>query len=483
MMFGLKRRKLRAPLDRLLLNWTPSDLLTVRGLLNGGIAVFGRSGSGKTSSSGKVIARSIIAYPTSGGLILSAKPEDLAMWQSIFAGCRRQNDFIVFGSLKDKWRFNFLDFVSRDGGGTRDVTRCIRTIGETLRGSDGKGHGEDGEFWEQQQERMIYNAVEVVKLGIDKVTAPDLQRFITTAAYSQQQISSEEWQSGYHNQCLKAAFGRKKTGIESHDYQLAVDYWLSEFPMMADKTRSSILAGVMGVLHVFNTGIVRELVSTTTNVTPADLFNGKWVLVNLPPAEWGDIGSFINAGWKYLTQRANLRRHVNDASRVNVIWCDEAQQFVNSFDSHYLAQCRSHSGCMVYLTQSLHSYYSALKGESGRHQADALLSNFHHKLFHALGDVQTAEWASSLIGKSLQTFIGGSSHDGGDMFDTMFGRTNYTGNFSEHYEQILQNNAFLSGLRTGGPANNFLADAILVRSGEPFSSGLSYLPCTFSQKG
>jgi type IV secretory pathway TraG/TraD family ATPase VirD4 len=218
-------------------------------------------------------------------------------------------------------------------------------------------------------------------------------------------------------------------------------------------------------------------------VTPADLFNGKWVLVNLPPAEWGDIGSFINAGWKYLTQRANLRRHVNDASRVNVIWCDEAQQFVNSFDSHYLAQCRSHSGCMVYLTQSLHSYYSALKGESGRHQADALLSNFHHKLFHALGDVQTAEWASSLIGKSLQTFIGGSSHDGGDMFDTMFGRTNYTGNFSEHYEQILQNNAFLSGLRTGGPANNFLADAILVRSGEPFSSGLSYLPCTFSQKG
>src|ERR1700722_17466689 len=308
MMFGLKRRQPRAPLDRLLLNWTPSDLLTVRGLLNGGIAVFGRSGSGKTSSSGQVIGRSIVAYPNRGGLIFSAKPEDLAMWQSIFAGCRRQNDLIVFGSLKDKWRFNFLDFVSRDGGGTRDVTRCIRTIGETLGGSDAKGHGEDGEFWEQQQERMIYNAVEVVKLGIDKVTAPDLQRFITTAAYSQHQISSEEWQSGYHNQCLKAAFRRKKTGIESHDYQLAVDYWLSEFPMMADKTRSSILAGVMGVLHVFNTGIVRQLVSTTTNVTPADLFNGKWVLVNLPPAEWGDIGSFINAGWKYLTQRANLRR-------------------------------------------------------------------------------------------------------------------------------------------------------------------------------
>jgi hypothetical protein len=138
---------------------------------------------------------------------------------------------------------------------------------------------------------------------------------------------------------------------------------------------------------------------------------------------------------------------------------------------------------MVYLTQSLHSYYSMLKGEAGRHQADALLSNFHHKLFHALGDVQTAEWAASLIGRSLQTFIGGSSQGEVDMFDTMFGRTNYSGNFSEHWEQIVQNNAFLSGLRTGGPANRFLADAILIRSGEPFSSGASYLPCTFSQKG
>ena len=274
----------------------------------------------------------------------------------------------------------------------------------------------------------------------------------------------------------------RKSAIEGHDYQLAADYWLAEFPQMADKTRSSILAGVMGVLHIFNTGIVRELVSTTTTVAPSDMFDGKWVLVNLSPAVWGDIGKFINAGWKYVTQRANLRRHVGPGSRINVIWCDEAQQFVNSFDAHYLAQCRSHMGCMVYLTQSLHSYYSALKGEAGRHQADALLSNFHHKLFHALGDVQTAEWAASLVGRSLQTFIGGSSQNDGDMFDSMFGANKYTGNFSEQYEQILQNNAFLTGLRTGGPENRFLADAILIRSGMPFSNGASFLHCTFSQK-
>jgi type IV secretory pathway TraG/TraD family ATPase VirD4 len=477
-----RRRRARDVLDTVLLEWTPSDPFTVRDLLNGGIATFGRSGSAKTSSSGKAIGRAVIGYRNSGGLILAAKPEDVAMWQALFADCGRQRDLIVFGSLEDKWRFNFLDFVSRNGGHTREITSCIRTIGETLRSGDGKGQGEDGDFWEQQQDRLIYNAVEVVKLATGNIAAPDLQRFISSAAHGPQQISSDEWQAGFHNQCLKKAFARRKSAIEEHDYQLAVDYWLAEFPQMADKTRSSILAGVMGVLHVFNTGIVRELVSTATNVTPNDMFEGKWILVNMAPAAWGDIGKFINAGWKYLTQRANLRRHVDAGSRINVIWCDEAQQFVSSFDAHYLAQCRSHLGCMVYLTQSLHSYYSALKGEAGRHQADALLSNFHHKLFHALGDAQTAEWAATLVGRSLQTFVGGSSQDDGDLFASMSGQNSYTGSFSEHYEQILQNNSFLTGLRTGGPDCGFLADAILIRSGMPFSSGDSFLHCTFSQR-
>src|SRR5262249_50657730 len=154
---------------------------------------------------------------------------------------------------------------------------------------------------------------------------------------------------------------------------------------------------------------------------PEDMFKGKWLLVNMPPAEWGDIGSFVAGAWKYMTQRRNLRRQARDTDGINVIWCDEAQQFVNSYDHHYLAQCRSHLGCMVYLTQSLHSYYSALTGQSGKHQADALLTNFHHKLFHALGDVQTAEWASGLIGKSLQTFVGGSMAPATDLWDELAG--------------------------------------------------------------
>lgn len=349
----------RDALDAVLLHWSDNDAFTVRDLLSGGVAVFGRTGSGKTSSSGKALARAIVRYGKSGGLILAAKPEDRDMWQSIFAEAGRSEDLLVF-SPDSPLRFSFLDYEMRAGGHTRNITKCITVIGETLRASD-TAAGENADFWQREQERMIFNAVEVVKQATGKVGAPELHKFISTAAMNPAALATAEWQAQFHNQCLKAAYEKDKTATEEHDFDLAKDYWLDEFPNMADKTRSSILTGVNGILHTFNTGVVRDLVSTTTNVTPDDMFAGKWVLIDMAPAEWGDIGLFIASGWKYLTQKAVLRRHAGEGDAINVIVCDEAQQFVNSYDSHYIAQCRSHRGCMVYLTQSLHSYHAAMR--------------------------------------------------------------------------------------------------------------------------
>lgn len=476
-----KRRRSPDGLDRVLFAWNDSDQFTVRDLLNGGVAIFGRTGSGKTSSSGKVLANALARLPGSGGLILAAKPgEDRAMWEKIFAAAGRSKDLLIF-SPDSPLRFNFLDYEMAQGGHTRNITKCITVIGETLGSSDTDGR-ESSDFWDKEQQRMIYNAVEVVKLATGRVGAPDLHRFITGAATSANQFTSEEWLAGFHNECLKAAWEKPKTAIEQHDFELAKEYWLNEFVFMADKTRSSIMTGVMGILHTFNTGIVRELVSSTTNVTPDDLFAGKWVLIDMAPSEWGDIGLFVAGGWKYLSQKALLKRVADSRSNVVTIWADEAQQFVNSFDAHTIAQCRSHRGCMVFLTQSLHAYYAALSGQSGRHQADSLLTNFHTKLLHALGDIETANWASSLIGKSLQTFTGGSMTPSEGMYDDLMGTSRYSGNFSQHFESILQPNAFMHGLRTGGAANGFVCDCFVIRSGEPFAGGANWLATSFDQR-
>jgi hypothetical protein len=470
----------REPLDAPLLHWTGSDPFMVRDLMNGGVCITGRSGSGKTSSSGRELAQGILRHKKTGGLILAAKPEDLDMWQSFFEKAGRKDDLLVF-SPNSPLRFNFLGYVLAMGGQTRDVTRCITVIGETLRAADAKG-GESADFWEKEQQRMIYNAVEIVKLATGTVSAPSIQRFITMAAMSPAQLSSPEWRAGFCNQCLADAFERKKSPVEQHDFNLAADYWLGEFPAMAEKTRSSIMTGVMGILHVFNTGVVRELVSTATTVSPDAMLDGKWVIVNMAPAEWGDSGSLIAAGWKYLVQRRVLRRKTREADSAVVIWADEYAQFVNSYDAHYLAQCRSHMGCMVVLTQSLHSYYMSMKGDAGKHQADALLTNFATKIFHALGDVQTAEWASGLIGKGREVFVGTSLSPVEDAYQEITSRGKVSTNASEHYEAMLKPNLLMNGLRTGGLANNLICDAVVIRSGEPFAGGQNWLRREFSQQ-
>lgn len=469
------------PVDTPLLHWTPSDPFTLRDLLSGGVCITGRSGSGKTSSSGREIAHAILRHGKTGGLILAAKPEDLGMWQAMFEKAGRGDDLLVFAP-DSPLRFNFLGYVLAMGGQTREVTRCITVIGETLRAADAKG-GESADFWEKEQQRMIYNAVEIVKLATGSVSAPAIQKFITTAAMSPVQLSSPQWRAGYCNQCLADAFERKKSPVEPHDFHLAADYWLGEFPAMAEKTRSSIMTGVMGILHVFNTGVVRELVSTETTVSPDAMLTGKWVIVNMAPAEWGDSGALVAAGWKYLVQRRVLRRPAKDAGGVVVIWADEYAQFVSSYDAHYLAQCRSHKGCMVVLTQSLHSYYMSLKGEAGKHQADALLTNFATKVFHALGDVQTAEWASNLIGKGREVFVGTSLAPVEDLYAEIVGQGKVTTNASEHYEAMLKPNWLMNGLRTGGLSNHLICDAVVIRSGEPFAGGRNWLWREFSQRG
>jgi type IV secretory pathway TraG/TraD family ATPase VirD4 len=394
-----------------------------------------------------------------------------------FCSSWKKKDLLIFGP-RSPLRFNFLDEVQRSGGDTRDITRAIMVIGETLQ--DGEGRQSEP-FWKQQNERLIYNAVEIVRGALGRVTAPDLQRFITGAAQTPAALKTPEWEAGFHNQCLKAASANARTAIQKHDCTLGLGFWLNEYPAMADKTRSSILAGVMGILHVFNTGIVRELVSTTTNVSPAEMDRGKWMLVDMAISSHGAAGAFVFGGWKYLTQQHILKRHATEETPVCVIWADEAQKVVNSFDASYLAECRSHRGCMVYLTQSIHSFYSRIYAKGGEHETDALLTNFYHKIFHAVGDDKTAAYASSLIGRRLTTHIGGSMSPATDVFEDLFGQSRFTSSFSQQVENVLENREFMQNLRTGGEINGNVVDGIVVRSGEPFSNGEAFLKVAFNQ--
>lgn len=469
------------PLDQTVVRWSAADAFSFRNLLTH-LLILGRTGAGKTTSSGREIGMAVVktvaADVRTGGLILAGKSSDVTMWKDIFSAANRSDDLRVF-SPSEPLRFNFLDFEMCHGGHTRSITQCIQMIGESLNAGERRNDGD--QFWAKQQERKIYNGVEIVKKAQGRISAPDLQRFILTAATSREELKSDEWRKGFHYQCLEAVHDAEKSPIEASDFQLAADYWLGEYPAMAERTRSSILAGVMGILHVFNTGVVKELISGETNISPDDMLNGSWVLVDMTPAEWGSMGTFVCAGWKYLTQRRILRRQVKAGDSLNLIWADEFHQYLNSFDAQYLAQSRSHLGAMVALTQSLSGLNAAFGSEFGKQHVDSLLANFAHTIVHPV-DPETATWCVKKLGMRKEHFIGGSMAPTADVYDDLFGNQQITGSISENYASILQETAFMHGMRTGGPANDYACDTIILKSGEPFSTGENWLQRTFFQR-
>ena len=197
---------------------------------------------------------------------------------------------------------------------------------------------------------------------------------------------------------------------------------------------------------------------------------------------WGQAGLLISAGWKQLMQQAILERKADDDSPFVTIFCDEAHAVTTSNDSPFIAQCRSHKGCLVYLTQSVSSFYAAMKGDAGKHQADALLANFATVIAHSCDPVSAKLLASKLGRRKEMLWAGGSSPMEGGLAGALWGRPQCNAHFSEHYENYLQEQEFMVG-RTGGPSNNFLADAVVIKSGESFANGMNYLKCCFSQKG
>src|SRR5689334_22282958 len=73
-----------------------------------GTVVFGATGSGKTSGSGRHIAHSMLRAGF-GGLVLCAKPDEADRWCEWAEECGRDGDARLFGA-DTGFGFNFLDY-------------------------------------------------------------------------------------------------------------------------------------------------------------------------------------------------------------------------------------------------------------------------------------------------------------------------------------------------------------------------------------
>jgi hypothetical protein len=133
---------------------------------------------------------------------------------------------------------------------------------------------------------------------------------------------------------------------------------------------------------------------------------------------------------------------------------------------------------MFCLTQTIASEYAVMSGAGHHHRADQLLSNFGLHIYHTV-DPKTAKFAAELLGMRRERFVSVTPKADPSVADALFG-TDAGWNMSESYQYVLQPSAFTSGLRSGGKSG--LVDAIVIKLGEPFSTGENFHFHTFRQQ-
>lgn len=419
--------------DRGRSDWTVRDAIE-------GLQIFGATGSGKTSGSGRAIATSFLKLGF-GGLVLTSKPDEVQNWVDYFEQVNRPlTDLIILepqgrkprGYLMPRSRLqnqplsrqhfrhaiNLIDYEFCEGGGlTPNVVSLL--LNAVSVGNNG-GTGADP-FWHEALRELLTHAIDLVSKGTQVLTGTsrihieDIIDVVRSAPYRREEAFSESWRDPKKSRCwelLNAVEGwaanadGKDPGLR--DMVQTGHYWLSAFPALADRTRSIVVSSLTGKVS----GLIRSPLceflceKTDDDARPEVTHRGKVIVLNIPVKLYGEVGRIAQILYKTIWQRATERRIESIQSGLAdwkpvFLWADESQYFVAPEDMLYQQTARSAFASTVYLTQSISNYYAELGGRSGAATVDALLGNLQTKIFHANGDAATNQWAERIFGSYM----------------------------------------------------------------------------------
>ena len=407
------------------------DWLTLNDMFTG-IAVFGATGSGKTSSLATIAA--LLMELEAGFVWLCAKPDEAHLVCRIAASAGRLDDVIIIGENLDgditQNRFNPLEYeTSISTTGTGAVVRYLSDCAKVLSRKEGEKSGGEGDrFWSDQFDRLLRYCIDTAKLAGHTLSVDMLRKVQVSAPTSSDQLASDDWaQSSFCWQCILGVEARFQQGaIAQADLDRIVDFWTKDYMHLSDKTRSiiNVMFAVLGDAF-YAEEPVRSILTGATTVTPDDVIKrGKIVVLNLPTNIYYEAGRMAQFCFKYSFQRAMLRRRKpSDGSpmRPTVLWADEAHNFCHPFDSQYFREVRSNRGINVFLEQGIGGYIQAMNFSSAD-AVDDYLQNLSTKFFFQNNSTQTNEFAANAIGKLLMdksTSSWGHSISGANVGDSV----------------------------------------------------------------
>lgn len=460
-----------------------------------GVQVFGGTGSGKSSGSGKHFA---INYLDSGfgGLVMCAKNDEKDQWLRWAKYCGRKDDVIVF-SPENNFAFNFLNYemtrTSQGGGVTFNIVDIFMQLNNLTSGKSGGG-GADS-FWDDALRELLTNTVDLLKYTDTELTVDNLGSVINSIARDLSQLHVEDEddenefsENSFCYQLVEYVTHLVQTDDELEEENRTIDfnarndidklthYFNDTFPRVDERVQSTILQSFTGIANQLGRGVLRQLYSQETTITPELTLDGKIIILDLSIHSYGAAGRYGQILFKYMWQKAIERRPKDDKKNMRPVflWVDESQLFMTAYDMIFQTTARSSRACTVYLTQNISNYYAIMPGRNALYSTDSLLGNLNTKVFHANDDFATNNWASKAIGKEITQMRTGGSTIGGQV------NNNFNMGFSESLLPILEPNKFRF-LATGGELNHFLVEGIVLVTGKSFNNQ-PFLRAFFKQK-
>lgn len=432
-----------------------------------GTIIFGGNGSGKTSGSGKDIAKAFLRAGF-GGLVLTVKIDEVSRWHSYANETGRAGDLVIVQPGQSA-TLNFLDYeASRPGEGGGLTYELVRILQTAMEGGRERGKS-DNPFWEDAVAQLLTNAIDLSLMATGRVSLPAIMDVIRSAPLSladtatlgyddarREALRAEQgvvWaQDSTCAEFLRQAFKNTKGTDRAEDFRETHEFFVREWAPLDDRTRSNILSTLTSRLAGLLRTPFRQLFCGETTVTPDATFNGKVVILNLPVKEFGEVGRFAQILFKTTWQRAVERR--GTYGRPVFLWADEAQFFVTKYDMLFQQTARSSRAAAVYLTQSVVNFRAALDSSNATSVSDSLLGNLQTKLFHANACPLTNEYAERLFGSEMQATGTMSVGAGG-----------VTGGYQRTMLPILPAIKFTTP-RKGGDLNDKIVEAYVFQAGK-----------------
>ncbi|MFN0011718.1 MAG: type IV secretory system conjugative DNA transfer family protein [Phycisphaerales bacterium] len=459
-----------------MLRLTQHDFLSARDLFEGTL-VLGNPGSGKTSTTGTALP--MAALQAGWGVVAyCTKPDDAAFFERL---CRESGRLPQLRIIRPDGRthFNLIRYeLQRPSQGGGNTLKLAALLTEVFReGNPASAATDSSEFFDRQAQILLCNTLDALRLADEPLSFESIGRLIESIPKDPSERETDQWRRSFCCEVLMRADQRTRDTGQERLFEVVSSYCLVTVPNMNERTRGDVFATVESALFQLNRDPVRDLLDSPDgcDFVPEMLEDAAVLVIDCPVSVYGPVGRMLTICFKRLVKEMARRRvSQGDATRPILSFADEAQTYATRDDADFQQVCRSNRIATVFLTQSIDNFTAVLGNEAHTNSLAGALTNL---VVHATAG-HNAEWVQNRIASAWRSMesvnLPGRNPEQPPQSPGM--------NLSESlHPQVLASE--LTRLRTGGPRNNGLVDAVIFKPGRAFhaSGGAPFVRVTFQQ--